>query len=157
MDRTPSYCDSYGDWLVQVSNPVTHKKERKEMKVIIAGSRKITDFNILVKAINKAHDEEGISVGEIISGGAKGVDTLAEQFANEARIPITVIPVTSYEWATIGKSAGILRNIKMINTGADALIAIWDGKSNGTKHMINIARKKGLKVFACNTFLERLA
>lgn len=126
------------------------------MKVIIAGSREITDFNLLVKAINKAHDEEGISVGEIVSGGARGIDTLAEQFANEASIPITVIPVTTYEWSTIGKSAGILRNIKLLNTGANALIAIWDGKSKGTKHMINIARKKGLKVFACNTFLERL-
>lgn len=124
------------------------------MKVILAGSRNITDFKILVKAVNKAYDEERISVTEIVSGGAKGVDTLAEQFAEEANIPITVMKAN---WGMYSRSAGILRNIDMANSGADALIAIWDGKSNGTKHMIDIAKKKGLKVFACNSFLERLA
>lgn len=123
------------------------------MKVILAGSRNITDFNLLVKAINKAYDEEKISISEIVSGGAKGVDTLAEQFANEANIPITVMKAN---WGQHGKKAGILRNIEMANSGADALIAIWDGESSGTKHMITTARKKGLKVFVCNTFLERM-
>ncbi len=126
------------------------------MKVIIAGSRDITNFNVLIGAVNKAHDEESISVFHIVSGGARGVDTLAERLADECGIPKTIIPVTQYEWATIGHSAGIRRNIKLLDTGADSLIAIWDGKSPGTKHMINIATKKGLKVFVCNSFLERM-
>lgn len=123
------------------------------MKVIIAGSRGITDFNLFIKAVNKAHDIEGISIFEIISGGAKGVDSLAERLAYEANIPIDVIKPN---WHKYGKKAGILRNIDMVKSGANALIALWDGKSNGTKHMIDIAKKKGLKVFACVVFDDYL-
>lgn len=123
------------------------------MKVIIAGSRGITDLNLLIKAVNKAYDEEGISVWEIISGGARGVDQLAEDFAKQTDIPITIMLA---DWVTHGKKAGILRNIDMANSGAEALIALWDGESKGTGAMINIAKRKGLKVFSCNTLLERL-
>jgi hypothetical protein len=112
------------------------------MKVILAGSRTIADFNLLVKAINKAYDEEGISITEIISGGAKGVDTLAEQFSEEANIPITVILA---QWGIYGKKAGILRNIDMSNSGSEALICLWDGISPGSKHMIDHSHTKRIK------------
>ena len=49
------------------------------------------------------------------------------------------------DWETYGKSAGYRRNVDMAES-ADALVALWDGVSNGTKHMINIARQKGLRV-----------
>lgn len=58
------------------------------------------------------------------------------------------VPVEKYpaNWDKYGKSAGYIRNEEMAKV-ADSLLAIWDGKSRGTKHMIDIATKKGLTVF----------
>jgi hypothetical protein len=124
------------------------------VKVIIVGSRNYGDFGILIKVINKAYDEEKISITEIVSGGASsGSDKFSEQFAKEANIPITVMKAN---WGMYSRSAGILRNVAMANSGADALICLWDGLSPGSKHMIDIAKKKGLKLFVCNDKLERL-
>jgi len=109
------------------------------MKVIIAGSREITDYNKVetaIKAIN-------LPITEVVSGTAKGVDRLGEQWAEAHNIPVKKFPA---DWNTYGKKAGYIRNEMMANY-ADALIAIWDGKSKGTKHMINLARTYELVVF----------
>jgi len=109
------------------------------MKVIIAGSRTINDYQIVKDSIL----ESKFKITEIVSGGAKGPDKLGEQYAEEFNIPVKkFIP----DWNREGKKAGILRNIEMGNY-ANALIAIWDGESKGTKHMIQYATKKELKVF----------
>lgn len=109
------------------------------MKIIIAGSRIITDYETIKDIIL----ESKFDVTEVVSGSAEGPDKLGEQYAREFNIPIfQFIP----EWKKYGKKAGMLRNIQM-GDYADALIAIWDGKSIGTKHMINYATKKGLKIF----------
>lgn len=109
------------------------------MKVIIAGSREITDMEVLYDAIN----DSGFYLSEIVSGGARGVDTLAIQTADDKKIPLKVFPA---KWDIFGKSAGYKRNVEMAEY-ADALIAVWDGVSKGTKHMIDIANNKGLEVF----------
>ena len=109
------------------------------MKTIIAGSRGINDYSIVRQAILESRFE----ITEIVSGGAYGVDTLGERYARENNIPIKrFLP----DWNKYGKKAGILRNQEM-GDYADALIAIWDGKSRGTKFMIDYAKKKGLRVF----------
>ncbi|MEA1980842.1 MAG: hypothetical protein U9N54_07710, partial [candidate division Zixibacteria bacterium] len=72
----------------------------------------------------------------------KGVDKLGEEYAEQNYIPLLKFPAN---WNKYGKRAGYVRNEEMANN-ADALIAIWDGKSKGTNHMINIAKKKGLLV-----------
>ena len=109
------------------------------MKVIIAGSRKIEDQLTVATAII----ESGFSITEIVSGGAKGVDSLAEQWAVNNDVQILVFKP---EWGKYGRGAGPVRNAEMADY-ADALIAIWDGKSKGTKDMINKAEKAGLKLF----------
>ena len=109
------------------------------MKTIIAGSRGITDYNILLKAI----DESKFEITEIVSGGARGADALGEWYASQHNL---LIHKFLAEWNKHGKKAGILRNIEM-SDNADALIALWDGKSRGTKHMIDQARKKGLSLY----------
>lgn len=113
------------------------------MKVIIAGSRWITDPRHLVKAIG----DSGFQIAVVLSGTARGVDMLGEAWARSNRCPIMRFPAA---WKNrdgeVDRKAGFKRNITMAEH-ADALIAVWDGRSPGTKHMIDTARKKGLKVF----------
>jgi len=109
------------------------------MKVIIAGSRNITDYSYIENVIKESQFE----ITEIVSGTARGVDSLGENYAVINDIPLKKFPA---QWDLYGKSAGYRRNADMAKY-ADALIAIWDGKSKGTTHMINEAKKKGLKLY----------
>jgi hypothetical protein len=98
------------------------------MKVIIAGSRDIKDWEAVYTAI----DNSKFSITEVISGTARGVDQYGELWAKAHNIPIKQFPAN---WEKYGKSAGARRNAEMA-TYADALIAVWDGKSKGTFNMI---------------------
>ncbi len=109
------------------------------MKTIIAGSRGIIDYFVLLQAIK----DYPFSITSVVSGCAKGVDTLGEQYAQENNLKLYKFPA---DWSTYGKRAGYIRNAEMAEN-ADALLAIWDGESRGTKHMIDIARAKGLEVY----------
>ena len=113
------------------------------MKTIIAGSRSISDYNTIVDAVHKS----GFNITEVVSGAARGVDRLGEKWANSHGIPVRQVHA---EWERYGKRAGYLRNEKMADY-ANALIAVWDGQSKGTEHMIRIARAKGLKVYIFRT------
>ncbi len=113
------------------------------MKTIIAGSREIDSLSIVARAILAS----GIEITEVVSGRARGVDSLGEQWAKKNNIPVAEFPVTPADWKKHGKRAGYLRNRKM-GEYADALIAIWDGQSRGTGHMIDIANELGLAVRA---------
>lgn len=111
------------------------------MRVIVAGSRDITDYIFIRDSIY----ESNLGITTLISGNARGVDQLGERWAKENNIPIEIYPVTKEDWNTLGKKAGHIRNIKMAQN-ADALFAIWDGKSPGTKNMIENAIKYNLKL-----------
>lgn len=79
---------------------------------------------------------------EIVSGGARGADSLGEKFAREHGCKIKrFIP----DWDGLGKKAGFVRNWDMAKY-ADACVVFWDGKSKGTKHMIDLAKKEGLNL-----------
>ncbi len=110
------------------------------MKTIIAGSRDIPNP---LPHINDAVLLSGFGITEIVSGTARGIDQAGELFGEWKKIPVIKFPAN---WDKHGKGAGYIRNNQMANY-ADALIAVWDGKSRGTKHMISEAEKKGLKVF----------
>lgn len=109
------------------------------MRVIIAGSRTITDRSLLERAIA----ESGFNITEIVEGAARGVDTMGFDYGWANKIPVRAIPAN---WKKHGRAAGVRRNIEMAEY-ADALIAIWDGVSRGTMNMIDEAKKRGLKVF----------
>lgn len=109
------------------------------MRTIIAGSRDITDQSVVDSAIL----ESGFSVTSVVCGEARGVDLLGKRWANKQKVPVMSFPA---QWNLHGRSAGFVRNTEMAEN-ADALIAIWDGSSRGTKMMIDIAKKKGLVVF----------
>jgi hypothetical protein len=112
------------------------------LKVIIAGSRDITDYSLIYRTVFYVKEKFQWPITEIVSGGARGVDSLAERFAEEQDIPLKVFPA---DWNTNKKAAGPIRNRKMAEY-ADALIAIWDGESRGTKNMIDEATRRNLRV-----------
>lgn len=109
------------------------------MRVIVAGSRTVTSYREVEAAIISSGFEPTV----IISGTAKGVDQLGEQYAKIKGLEILRFPA---DWNRYGKSAGYRRNVEMAEV-ADALVAVWDGESKGTKHMIDIANRNGLKVY----------
>ncbi|QSV46890.1 DUF2493 domain-containing protein [Geobacter benzoatilyticus] len=111
------------------------------MNVIIAGSRTITDYEVVRRAVDEAR-ANGLEVSAIIEGGACGVDALAARYAEEHGIEHIRVPA---DWGRYRQGAGKKRNELMAEMG-DALIAIWNGASRGTKHMIECARKKGIAV-----------
>ncbi len=116
------------------------------MKTIIAGSRDITKTMTVEEAIvvvKQAIKLSETDISETVSGGAKGVDAIGEIIASEQDIPLIMFPA---DWNKYGKSAGPIRNKDMAKY-ADALIAVWDGQSKGTRSMISCAVKEGLEVY----------
>lgn len=109
------------------------------MKVIIAGSRDITKYNTVEQAVKLS----GFEITEVVSGKARGVDTLGEVWALTHNIPVASFPAN---WNKHGRAAGPIRNCEMAEY-AEALIAVYDGESTGTANMITQARSKGLDVF----------
>ena len=109
------------------------------MKTIIAGSRTMTDIQLLYDAIR----ESGFQITEVVCGEARGADRLGRWWAERRSIPVIRFPAN---WERNGKQAGYMRNVQMAEYG-EALIALWDGKSRGTQHMIKTARAKGLEVY----------
>ena len=114
------------------------------MKVIIAGGRDFDDYKFLCYFCNKVlKDCQEI---EIVSGTANGADKLGERFAKDNGYLLKQFPAN---WDLFGKSAGYKRNEQMAEY-SDFLIAFWDGKSKGTRHMIEIAKKNNLTVKVCH-------
>jgi hypothetical protein len=109
------------------------------MKVIVAGGRDFTNYALVEEAIKIS----GFEISQIVSGKAKGVDTLGEVWALANNVPVEAFPA---DWSQHGRAAGPIRNKQMAEY-ADALIAIWDGESKGTANMIQQARSKKLNVF----------
>lgn len=111
------------------------------MKIAIVGSRNFNDYDMFCEHLysilfyNMMSSVDDIT--QIISGGARGADSLAERFAEENDIEIKVYPA---EWDKYGKKAGYLRN-ELIVQAADVVIAFWNGVSRGTKHSIDLAKK----------------
>ena len=109
------------------------------MKVIIAGSRTFHDFMDVRDAVESVTWD----IKEVVSGAARGVDTMGEQYALEEILDIKRFPA---DWDKHGKLAGFIRNEQMAKY-ADGLIAIWDGKSPGTNHMIQTMLKNKKPVY----------
>ena len=110
------------------------------MRVIVAGGRDAQPaYELVVSAIA----ESGIEITELVHGAARGIDSAAGEWAERNKIPIKVFPA---DWSQHGRAAGPIRNRQMAEY-ADALIAVWDGNSRGTKNMIETAQTLELQVF----------
>lgn len=115
------------------------------MKVVIAGTRTVKDYKLVVDTIKAS----GYTITEVVSGCATGVDRLGEQWAIANNIPVREMPA---DWTRFGKRAGPERNRRMAEY-CDAAIVIWDGESNGTKNMINEMKKVGKPFYVGFTYL----
>ena len=127
-------------------------------RIIIAGGREFNDYELLRKTLNEYFEstlnvepvvtERGSLCIEIISGGAKGADSLGEKYAEEYRIPVIRYPA---DWKKYGRAAGPKRNEEMARAAATdgisgVLFAFWNGTSSGTANMIKTAEKYKLDV-----------
>lgn len=115
-------------------------------KVIVAGGRDFSNYALLKSRLDYALQNKVSEGVTIVSGAARGADSLGERYAKERGYTIDSHPA---KWDEFGKSAGYIRNKEMAQS-ADALVAFWDGKSRGTKHMIDLAKQYGLKVIIVN-------
>ena len=133
------------------------------MKVIVAGSRQIMDYQLVSAVISNTLPKYNIQITEIVSGCAGGVDSLGEQWAlangikvepfpalwDDLTVPNALIRTNKYG-KEYNARAGFQRNEAMAQY-ADVLIAVWDGKSRGTKDMIKAARSNNLAVYVYRT------
>ncbi len=111
------------------------------MKIAVVGSRKL-----IIEDIEKYLP---CTATEIVSGGARGIDTCAKGYAIENNITITEF---SPNYKKYGRIAPLRRNLDIINY-ADIVVALWDGKSKGTKYVIDNCKRinKKLTVYYFNT------
>ena len=110
------------------------------MITIIAGSRGAESAHVDAAMRACPWVEE---ITSTVSGTARGADQYGEDWSRRNRLPVLRMPA---DWDRHGRRAGYLRNEAMADV-ADALVAVWDGVSKGTGHMIDIAVRKGLRIF----------
>lgn len=106
------------------------------MRLAIVGSRTLNEWRKSFVFILECIELENITM--IVSGGAKGADTIAEAFADYHNIKKDIYRA---HWNTYGKRAGYLRNVDIVEN-SDKVIAFWNGTSKGTNHTINLAKKQ---------------
>ena len=110
------------------------------MKVAVIGSRGFNDYELVVKTLSK------MTITLLVSGGAKGADSLGEQYAIENNIETKIfLP----DWEKHKRAAGMIRNTDIINE-SEVVVAFWDGESKGTLDSINKAKKLNKKLIIIN-------
>lgn len=124
----------------------------KDFRVIVAGGRKFNNYDVLKKELDtwkkskKLNEDDKVT---IICGCAEGADDLGREYAKEAGFEVKEFPAN---WTLLGKVAGILRNKEMAKFASESesedgvLFAFWNGKSKGTKNMIDTAIQYGLDI-----------
>ena len=123
---------------------------KEASRVIIAGGRDFESYEYMCEKLDDLFYKSTSFIGsrpiKIISGMAKGADTLAIRYADEHKLTKILFPAN---WKEYPRIAGFLRNNDMLSI-ATHLIAFWNGESSGTKHMIEIAQMKGIPVWVFN-------
>lgn len=108
------------------------------MKLIVAGSRQFKNELEAYKSLVDYLDT--LDITEVVSGCAKGADSMGEYYASINDIPIRKFPAN---WKKYGKAAGFIQNEEMAKYAA---VVLWNGTSKGSKHMIDTAKKQGLEL-----------
>jgi hypothetical protein len=108
------------------------------MKVGVIGSRNFNDYELVKETLTK------LDITLLISGGAKGADSLGERYASENNITTLIFKP---DWVKHGKGAGMIRNTDIVKN-SDIVVAFWNGESKGTLDSIRKSEKlnKGLMI-----------
>lgn len=109
-------------------------------RAAVVGSRGFLDYELLCRTL------DGMAVSCVVTGDARGADTLARRYAHDRQLPLTVFRP---EWKKYGRAAGIMRNADIV-ASADVVVAFWDGKSPGTLNTIERAEKANLETRIVN-------
>jgi hypothetical protein len=144
--RTPSFHPDDRRATKQTNQKTNQEPPKKTNRVIIAGSRTFNNIFMMEDKLNGIFANLDMADTEIISGVAEGADKTGEKWAGQNGVQVRRFPA---DWKKLGRKAGFIRNQQMADE-ATHLVAFWDGKSSGTKHMIRIAKEKGLKVRVVN-------
>ena len=122
------------------------EEKKKTRRVIVAGGVHFNDYETLRNTMDECFRDSLKEEIEIVSGHARGADSLGERYAQEHSIKCTLFPA---DWKKYGRAAGPIRNKQMLEYATEqeaGLIAFWNGESKGTKNMISIAEKAGIEV-----------
>lgn len=111
----------------------------KLCRVAVIGSRSFDYYSVLSRYLDVFFGNNFI----LISGGARGADSLAEKYADAGDLQKKIFPA---DWKKNGKKAGFLRNKKIVKN-CDVVVVFWDGESKGTKITIDLAKEAGKKVY----------
>ena len=118
-----------------------NRNTQAKMKILVCGSRTYNNCN---PKLQKVLDSISVTEGDtIISGGARGADHYAEEYAKVRKCHLKVF---NADWDKYGKRAGYIRNAEMIDQKPDIVIAFWDGISKGTKNTISLAKNKKIPI-----------
>lgn len=116
--------------------------EKTSLKIVVAGSRNFNDYELLKETLdNLLGNISPTETVEIVSGTARGADRFGERYARERNYALKRFPAN---WDKYGKSAGYIRNEEMARYSNYGVI-FWDESSRGTKHMIDLLHKYGIK------------
>lgn len=117
-----------------------------ERVVIVTGSRKWFDYDVIAKALETAKPDL------VVHGGATGADKIAEGWAKDHCIPVLLYTA---DWKQYGKSAGPRRNAQMVSNHPTAIVLAFPMRGSlGTWSCVRIAKACGMKVIVCKKGLE---
>lgn len=134
------YCPEKRNYTVYLDYQECTEKICEAFFCLVVGSRTFNDYDLLCNKLDHLLQNQDKIV--IVSGGAKGADSLAERYAKEHNYELIIFPA---KWDELGKRAGYVRNTEMhefiSHFSKRGCVAFWDGKSKGTKHNFDLAKK----------------
>lgn len=122
-------------------------EEQEEFYLLVAGSRTFDNYDLLRNTLDVCLSKKTNKTIHVVSGGAKGADSLAERYAKERGYQLHVFKA---DWNTFGKSAGYRRNEQMHQFIAQypdrGCVCFWDGSSKGTAHNFDLCKTYGTPI-----------